>query len=330
MRNKLVILHRHPRSEIKQTNAAFPFLEKLIDFDLVCFPKFKRTGKYKWLLSSLWLVYSPLALIGRGHKVVYCDDSLPIYPLLIKLLFPWKKVIIRLGDFHSMYHLDGWKFKLVHWLEILTWKVVDDIFAISETMAAYVSEKSGRIIEVILDPVDINHFIPMPPIIKDMPVIMFHGTLTENKGLDRLLLAACELKDYRFVIVGDGPDKERLEFIAPNNVAFPGWVKHEDMPKMISHCDVGVAMREDTLGNEFVVTSPYVQYSSCDKPCVVSRREVFNDYPLQFTNEDELVKCIELALRYPNMTLSYRDDVVKNHDAKVIGEQIWFQLLSYL
>jgi hypothetical protein len=47
---------------------------------------------------------------------------------------------------------------LAEFLEILNWKVVDDVIAISDVMAEHIEEKSGRDV-MCLDPVDIDHFV---------------------------------------------------------------------------------------------------------------------------------------------------------------------------
>ncbi|SNV24865.1 Glycosyl transferases group 1 [Rhodococcus rhodochrous] len=52
--------------------------------------------------------------------------------------------------------------------------------------------------------------------------VLFAGRLHEYKRVDLLLAAAARLKHIEFVIAGDGPDRTRLEGLAPANVRFLG------------------------------------------------------------------------------------------------------------
>ncbi|WP_301847443.1 glycosyltransferase family 4 protein [Rhodococcus pyridinivorans] len=54
--------------------------------------------------------------------------------------------------------------------------------------------------------------------------VLFAGRLHEYKRVDLLLAAARKLPHLNFVIAGDGPDRVRLEGLAPANVKFLGGV----------------------------------------------------------------------------------------------------------
>src|SRR3989304_2626933 len=96
---KIALLHRYPADRIKETNAAFPYLaEKGID--VLTFKSFNRTSKWRKFFKSLaWVFYAPLLVWGKGYDVIYCDDSYPFYPALVKLVSPHSKVVLRIGDF---------------------------------------------------------------------------------------------------------------------------------------------------------------------------------------------------------------------------------------
>ena len=78
--------------------------------------------------------------------------------------------------------------------------------------------------------------------------IGFVGRLVREKGLDTLLQALAQLRaePWHFVIVGDGPDRERLEQLASNlrlaaRVRWPGALPPERLPAIWSELDVLVA-----------------------------------------------------------------------------------------
>lgn len=338
-KKKIALLHRHPKDRIKETNAAFPYLQAK-GIDVLTFKTFPRTGNQsKFWKSLLWIFYAPLLVLGKGYDVIYCDDSYPFYPILVKIASPKSKIVLRIGDFHLMYYYSGWKYKFLHFFEKIGWIMADEIIVISEAMAeemgrgcislgyvrVCIAWKDVNIIQkikVVLDPVDPKDF----PIDgnKNYGSVMFHGTLTKNKNVDILLEAAKRLPQVNFIVIGEGPDRARLESIAPHNVFFKGWVPFHLMHKHISTCAVGVALRSDNPGNEYVVTSPFLQYGVMGKPCLVTRRKVFGDYQWQFSGVDEMVEKIEKIMMAPYAEgQKLREYILKNHDAEKIAGEIW-------
>ena len=321
-KKKIVILHRFPQERIKETNASFPYL---LDSRVTVktFKVFDRLDEKKKLLKSiLWIFYAPLRVFGRGYDVIYCDDSFPFYPILVKIASPFSKVILRLGDLHLMYYCDGFVYWFFHQIEKIGWMLADKILAISKPMADYIGKKAT----VILDPVDPTDFT-VECHTPDITTIMFHGLLIENKNIDMLLIAARRLPQFKFVIIGDGPAYNHLHTSAPWNVSMLGWKPFKEIKYYISRCDIGVALRSKNKGNELVVTSPFLQYSVCSKPCVVSRRKVFDDmdYSLQFETADELVGLINfLSIKEVAREIGRRNQeyVLKFHDARIIAQQI--------
>ena len=325
---KIALLHRYPLELIKETNAAFPYLEQK-GIDVLTFKKFNRLGNLsKFWKSLLWIVYAPMLVAGKGYDVIYCDDSYPFYPALVKLVSPKSKVVIRLGDLHLMYYYSGIKYRILHFFEKISWIMADNILPISEAMGAYIaSEVSVDRINVVLDPINVDDFTPLKAIKNPEKIVMFHGVITRNKNVDLLIEVAKRLPHIEFWVVGDGPDLERLKALAPENVWFAGWRPYEQMYSFINDCTIGVALRRDNPGNEYVVTSPFLQYGIMGKPCLVTRRKVFGDYYWQFSHATELEEKIKTLMNEPKMAASegekLRQYVLKNHDAKKIAEQIW-------
>lgn len=326
-KKKIAILHRFPKDRIPETNAAFPYIAR-DGVDILTFKKFERLhNAYKIAKSIAWIFYSPLLVLGRGYNIIYCDDSFPFYAALVKLASPRSKVIKRMGDFHLMYYVTGILYHFAHFFEVIEWKMMDGIIAISKAMADVIEKETGKRVDIALDPVNPENFQVTKR--EDHGTVMFHGLLTRNKNVDVLLDAAKRLPKTIFTIVGDGPDRKRLEKIAPINVRFTGWVSFKDIVKILNTCSVGVALRSDNPGNDYVVTSPFLQYSILAKPCLVTKRKVYGDYPWQFTGVDDLVSGIKELMGNKEEGKKMREYVLKYHNAKDIGETIWNLLLRF-
>tara|TARA_Y100000310_G_scaffold321771_1_gene379888 strand:- start:363 stop:1358 length:996 start_codon:yes stop_codon:yes gene_type:complete len=325
MEAKIALLHRHTEDTIKQTNAAFPYLVNR-GVDVLTFKKFNRlSGLGKLFKSFIWIFYAPVLVRGKGYDVIYCDDSFPYYAGLVKLVCPKSKVILRLGDFHLMYYFSGWMYKLAHIPELWSWRKVDRIIAISKTMADHIKKEVSTPVDTVLDPVDPKDFKCDEEVKKERKVISFHGTLTKNKNIDMIFEAAKRMPKYDFVILGSGPEYKRLLQIAPSNVYMPGWIPFDKIKYHLNIADVGVAMRGKNPGNEFVVTSPWLQYLVMGKPCIVSKRKVFDDigYTHYFESLDDLIIEIKYLLAVKGVGERWKDYILRNHQARKIAYQIW-------
>jgi glycosyltransferase involved in cell wall biosynthesis len=81
--------------------------------------------------------------------------------------------------------------------------------------------------------------------VNTVPVVLYAGRVSAEKGLDDL----CQLGDrYRVVVVGDGPDRVRLERQYPA-VEFVGYKKGVDLANYYAQADVfAFPSRVDTFG----------------------------------------------------------------------------------
>jgi len=239
------------------------------------------------------------------------------------MVCPKSKVVIRLGDLHLMYYTSGWLYKHLHKLEVYTWKKVDAIYAISEVMADYVRDESDRGVDIILDPVEPKDFTPDPSGKSKQNIVMFHGLINKNKNLEIIVRAAADMPDLLFWVIGTGPDLSRIQAMAPDNVIFNGWHSYDNVSILINNCDIGLSLRSDNPGNEYVLTSAFLQYGVMGKPCLVTRRKVFGDYPWQFSGTAELVQKIRILLKKPEEGKKLRKHILRKHNANKIAGKLW-------
>jgi glycosyltransferase involved in cell wall biosynthesis len=83
----------------------------------------------------------------------------------------------------------------------------------------------------------------------DGPVVGYSGRLSMEKNVADILRVAEALPEYRFVVVGEGPRRERLEREAPANVEIRDFLPRSELPVYYSSIDAFVtASTGDTLG----------------------------------------------------------------------------------
>lgn len=107
----------------------------------------------------------------------------------------------------------------------------------------------ARDVETVELPVGIDmEFFRPGDVENESPVIGYSGRLSVEKNLDQVLEMA-EMFDGKTVIVGEGPQEERLKSQAPENVEFRGFLPRDELPGFYSGLDVFVtASTGDTLG----------------------------------------------------------------------------------
>lgn len=316
---RVVVLHRYPAAEVVGTNASFlRFVEKLLEHNHKVYyltykdpfnkPKipnvgylelpfsFKRGDKRdKTIKTFLWLFLAPLWAwrIASKNKIdlFYCDDSVPYYGFLIKLLVGKKKVIIRLGDLQSGYSFasQGFPknilFKLSLFLERFMWNWVDGLVAISQPFKKFLINQGipESKIKLVEESIDLDHLNIQKQITKGNKItVMFHGAIIPCKGLETFIkvipLVLKNNPSVHFVIAGGGSDEERIrkmgdKFIKDKKLVFTGWYNHEVLNNLMEKVDIGVVMRSSNLANNFVVTTCLLEYWSYKKPVIVPNLE---------------------------------------------------------
>ncbi|MCC6805863.1 MAG: glycosyltransferase [Deltaproteobacteria bacterium] len=100
---------------------------------------------------------------------------------------------------------------------------VDHFVANSRTVARRIHKRYRRDAHVIYPPVDVDRFAPaaVTPLDKDAPYLVV-SALVPYKRID-LVIDAFKTGSRKLVIIGDGPERERLEREAGPNVRFLGY-----------------------------------------------------------------------------------------------------------
>lgn len=177
----------------------------------------------------------------------------------------------------------------------------DGVTVISPFMRKHVAEKY-HIKEITIgiwsSGVNIEHFDPIKldqhkiSVLKrelnlqDKFVVMYHGVLTPNRGLQETITAINLLhnsyKDIVFLILGDGvakPILQRLisDYQVNSVVRLIGVVPHNEIPYYLSVCDVGILPFPNLIW--WRVSSPIklMEYLAMGKPIIVTDIEAHRD-----------------------------------------------------
>jgi glycosyltransferase involved in cell wall biosynthesis len=137
-------------------------------------------------------------------------------------------------------------------------------------------------------------------------VVMYAGLHGIAQGLDQVLKAAEDLSEdqrFRFVLIGDGPEKKMLMGQAAmrgiTNVEFQDPRRSEEIPALIAGCDIVlVPLTSYLLG---AVPSKLYEAMASGRPIILvasgEASQIVNEHQAGITVEPGDIKCLVQALR---------------------------------
>jgi glycosyltransferase involved in cell wall biosynthesis len=98
---------------------------------------------------------------------------------------------------------------------------VTNFVAISETIRERIAECYNRESQVVKPPVNVNFYSPIPREQREDTYLVV-SALVPYKRIDQAV-AACVQSGRRLIVIGEGPERPRLEAMAGPSVQFLGW-----------------------------------------------------------------------------------------------------------
>jgi len=176
----------------------------------------------------------------------------------------------------------------------------------------------------------------------DKNFVLGVGILTKRKGFDYLIKAASDkrLRNIKFIIIGDGPEKENLNKLASElklkNVNLVGPKPHEKVRQMMSQCSLFVLP-----SNLEAFGLVLIEAMACSKPVIGTKvggiKEIIidgkNGFLVNSKSPTELTKSVEKILSNKSlknkMGKMSRKIVEKKFDWEIAAkkiEQIYFEI----
>jgi glycosyltransferase involved in cell wall biosynthesis len=124
---------------------------------------------------------------------------------------------------------------------------VSHFVAISRTVRERIARCYGRESLVIEPPVDVAFYTPDPTNRPRHDAYLVVSALVSYKRIDHAV-AACTRSRRRLVVIGDGPERRRLEAMAGPDVLFLGWQPDEVIRNHYRHCRALLFPGEEDFG----------------------------------------------------------------------------------
>lgn len=169
---------------------------------------------------------------------------------------------------------------------------------------------------------------------RDEFVMCYPGTLNWHQGLEVAVSAVALLRDeaprLKFLIVGDGPERERLKAMVreehlEGRVELRGFTPIEEVAEIMNRIDLGVVpKRKDSFGDQAFSTK-IMEFMSKGVPVIASRTTIdefyFNESILQFFESgdaNDLARKILYLMQNPE-----RRCALTQHASEFIAENNW-------
>lgn len=192
--------------------------------------------------SSHCVAKSVIAPAGAIH-VCYCHTP---------MRYAWDRTTDYVTGSHPalraalplLSHAATW---LRHW-DLATANRVDAYVANSENTRGKIAQFYHRDAAVVLPPIECERFENTPFVPPDERYDLVLGGLVPYKRVDLAVETWRNWPDRKLMIVGDGPERQRLQKTAPRNVQFVGRVAEQDLAKWYGGARMLVFPGEEDFG----------------------------------------------------------------------------------
>jgi len=143
-------------------------------------------------------------------------------------------------------------------------------------------------------------------------IILFMGTLYPFSGIDHILknfhLLQNQIKQIKFVIIGGGPDFNRLKSLSNElqlnkNIIFTGFVEQKKIPEYIAITDICLSSFAINILTDSIIPTKILEYLACGKPVLSTPLKGTvellpnENYGIVYSQLDDFISSIEKLLQ---------------------------------
>lgn len=233
---------------------------------------------------------------ARGFCAIHAWNPLAGMAAVVAGLIIRRPIFLDFTDFYSDIARTDLPLlsKPLVWMENLVLSRARKVFVVSDVMRDHLIANKGLApdkVVVVPDGTDAQTFRPgldgssvrsKLGLTDTTPLIIFHGDIKHDDGVDVLLYVLAEVakvrQDVRLLILGGGGpyfDSVIKPLIAKlgltENIITPGWIPHQEVPAYLNACDIGAMTLRATLNHDNYLSFKLFEYWGCGLPVVVTK-----------------------------------------------------------
>ncbi|MCJ7443172.1 MAG: glycosyltransferase family 4 protein [Methanotrichaceae archaeon] len=219
----------------------------------VCAPISLYSGERRSIREALWFASKLLSSLSDRFDIVDCQEF-PYFPCFSAKILTKRRGGELFITWHEVWgaywqHYLGRKGVIGEWVELATSKLTEKNIVVSEKTRRDLETIGVENIEVIPNGIDFYRIEQVKASEKESDII-FIGRLVKHKNVDLLINAIALIRQripyVSAVIIGGGPEKERLKTIVKElgleeNVEFTGFVDDNDALALMKSSKVFVS-----------------------------------------------------------------------------------------
>src|SRR3989338_5995275 len=314
-------------------------------------------GLFKGWMPGIFFTLLHAKLKYRSKVLYSCSEPnllTTLYNGFLAGVFGFKHIIFTWQNVPSEERMVGTKLAFSNFLVRLNLALADGVICgnrKAEEIISKLKPKNSKLKTMIcpLSGVDMDRFRPETGTVIESKTVLFYGALEKRKGLEFLVRAFSKLSivDARLVLIGTGPEKEKLKNLAEElgiktKVIFRDWMKNEDLPEILQNSAVFVYPSVPSGGWEEQFGYAMVEASASGVPVVATKtgsiEEVVKNgetgilvFPGQVEElKDSLENLLTNDELREKMGRQGRDFVVTNFSHPVIADKISHFLNQFL
>lgn len=198
-------------------------------------------------LSNYDLIISSSHAVAKG--VLTGPDQCHICMCYSPMRYAWDLQHQYLNETGLNQGLKGWVAKyLLHRLRIWDLRTVngvDQFIAISDFIARRIDKVYRRKSQVIYPPVALDAFTVGE---KKADFYLTASRLVPYKKIDLIVRAFAQMPDQRLIVIGDGPDFEKIKGMTPSNVTLLGYQSFEVLLTHLQQAKAFIFAAEEDFG----------------------------------------------------------------------------------
>ncbi len=290
------------------------FLKRIANYILFAFTAV--LASFRADKPDIVIATSPQFFVGVAGAII---AKLKRRPFVLEIRDLWPKSVVELGQLReglilsSLEALEGWLYRSANGVVVNTRTFHDHIAA---------RGVASDHIELVYNGIDPSQFHPQPKNIELLKkhglaehfTVAYVGTLGLAHGLTLLIDVAERFEarsEVRFVLIGDGADREKLEAdIAARgleNVQLLGLQPRDAMPDWIASIDLLLVLLRDLPVFETVIPSKIFEFLAQERPVILAAKgeirrmmaEAEGALVIDPESQDQLVWAIEEVMDHP-------------------------------
>jgi glycosyltransferase involved in cell wall biosynthesis len=334
----------------------------------ICTLKLPRRGFPVSILAYVRnMLTITLAILILKPDIIYVRANAINLEVIIGKILHIPVILEVNGDVILEYGLNKILVQIIKLALRITYYLADAIIVPTKGLASLILQRekvNPNKIYIIPNAVNIKRFYPRDKtecrqklkLSEDYFYFCFVGNLAKWQGLDYAITALAQLlkedrnQRIKLIIVGDGPEKEKLIKLANKlqvnyNIIFLGSVNYKEIPYIINACDVCIAPFTSWRNKELGISPlKLYEYLACGKPVITSKlpgTEIVSELDAGILVEAENIEKLKEAYKevlkrlhhYNEKRNIIHEEIAKNHswDNRVdiilnIIQQIIYQL----